>query len=155
MKEHTVCLRVWAEKYVKVKAETPDDAIQKADESEDNQFSLCNYCSDRFELSDISSQNSIVVDGDDPCKCNYVNQFDHDRDCHNFDFEREFNLLEAKVNILETLATEDFKISMGFNGAVYFIGLKHPDQDEEFTGDTLEDALTELRGWFNDCQEMM
>lgn len=88
------------------------------------------------------------------CKCNYINQFDHNEDCPNFNHEREFNLLSSKIGILQELATEEFKINIGFNGQVYYIGLKHPTQDEEFTGDTLSAALEELRGWFLECQAM-
>lgn len=52
--KYTVCVAVYAEKYITVEANSEDEAKEKAEESEKNEFSLCNYCSNHFELADAS-----------------------------------------------------------------------------------------------------
>lgn len=54
MPKYTVCLGVYAEKYITVEAESEKEAKTLAEESEENDFSLCNYCSQQFELAECT-----------------------------------------------------------------------------------------------------
>lgn len=58
--KYTVCVAVYAEKYITVEANSEDEAKEKAEESEENGFSLCHYCSKNFELSDVSGTTISV-----------------------------------------------------------------------------------------------
>ena len=58
--KYTVCIAVYAEKYIHVEADSEEEAKTKAEESDENEFSLCNQCSDSFELSDISGRAIAV-----------------------------------------------------------------------------------------------
>lgn len=59
--KYTVCVAVYAERYIEVEADSEEEAKEKAEESEENSFSLCNYCSQTMELADASG-SAIAVD---------------------------------------------------------------------------------------------
>lgn len=60
LKSWTVCLAVYAEKYVTVEAATEDEAKQIAEESEENSFPLCSQCSDNFEMANVAGEAVCV-----------------------------------------------------------------------------------------------
>lgn len=49
--KYTVCVAVYAEKYITLEAANEEEAKELAEESEENSFSLCNHCSNHFELA--------------------------------------------------------------------------------------------------------
>jgi len=78
----------------------------------------------------------------------------HAEECQNWDSTISYRVLKGKIENLQTLIEEGFSISFGKNSQCYFIDIKHPNQEEEFTGETLLDALNELRDWFSECEAM-
>ncbi len=78
----------------------------------------------------------------------------HADDCPYFDFTQGYWNLKSDIEALQKILSKGFSGTLGYNGQVYYIGLKHPTQDEEFTGDTLLDALREFDAWDTECAAM-
>jgi hypothetical protein len=78
----------------------------------------------------------------------------HAENCPRFDARQALKNLQGDIEALAELLAENFNATMGYNGECYFIALKHSSQDEQFTGETLMEALQEFAGWFSECQAM-
>lgn len=59
-KIYTVCLWTRLEKYVKVEAESAEQAVELAVESDDNHFSICNYCNNEQELTERTGEGMVI-----------------------------------------------------------------------------------------------
>lgn len=99
----------------------------------------CNLC--------LFDNDYALAHGD----CNCLNG--HVEGCSKWDGAQAYQCLKGDIESLQQLAKDDFKINVGFNGVVYYIGVKHPHQEEEFTADTLQEALRELGDWVSHCDQ--
>jgi hypothetical protein len=89
------------------------------------------------------------------CNC-WVSHGGHARDCKYFDKAQGLENLESWLSMLDTMILRDgFTVSFVSEGDQIKMILTHPEQVENFDGETIQEIVSgEFHQWWSDCEEM-